>query len=138
MYPVVHVLIFLFTTPSTSFSSSSSSFTFATIGIRLLKDSSYCMQGCTGCLYWQTARVFWTSTWLLDWRQTQECVYVSFWNLGQDQEYLLDLNTCPFVCLVLKEDVEASRPQNVLSFQEIPGKALNLCQRYCMMTVEAR
>ena len=93
-------LMFLFTTPSTGFFSSSSSFTLATIGIRLLKHSSYCMQGCTGCLYWKMARFFRTSTWLLDWKQTKACVYVSFWNLGQNQEYLLDLDTCAFVCLV--------------------------------------
>jgi hypothetical protein len=50
------------------------------------------------------------------WVQTQACVYVSVWILGQNQDHLLDLNTCYFVCLVLEKDVEVSRPQDVLRF----------------------
>jgi hypothetical protein len=95
---------------STGFFSSSSSSTFAITGIRLLKDSTYCMQGCTGCLYWKMALFTRIGTWLLDWKQTQACVYVRFWGSGQNQDYLLDLNTCYFVCLVLEKDVEVSRP----------------------------
>ena len=121
----VHVLCpdFSFAASSTGFFSSSSYFTSATTGIRLLKDSTFCMQGCTGCLYWKMALFFRIGTRLLDWRQTQACVYVRFWSLGQNQDYLLDLNTCSFACLVLEKDVEVSRLQNVSNFWEVPVEA---------------
>ena len=45
--------------------------------------------------------------------------------MDQNQDYLLDSNACSFVCLVLEEDVEASRPQNVLSFCSVPVEALS-------------